>query len=451
MTLFLSLDFPEKTALRIDKKELSFAQLQQAIHQMALQLQKLPEGILLLAAAPTPVFLIQLLAALTIAKPVALSSEDDCQQRQALLGTSMTIDAQGELVALQKNSPIRHHPQLALLLFTSGSTGQVKAVQLSQANIIANCHAVMNALEFSRVQDQLLFLPLSYSFGLLGQLLPGLMAGITTQFIAQFTEIKSLLETGAVPHMWSGVPSHWVALSKMAPLYPESATKITAVVSAGAPLATPLRTDLTQAFPNAIIYNNYGLTEASPRVLTYSSKDPLFLENYAGYPVGDWQVRLSDKDELLIKGKQLMLGYLGEEQATRIHDDWLFTGDLATILPSGLIAIKGRRDNQVNIAGEKVNLTEIEHKICQIDGIKEVIVLPLADELYGVRLLACVEQNAFTATLSEQQLTEQLQLHFLPQKFPLSVQFFAQLPRNQHGKLDRTTLLLNYKEKVHAH
>ena len=80
-----------------------------------------------------------------------------------------------------------------------------------------------------------------------------------------------------------------------------------------------------------------------------------------------------------------------------------------------------------------------------------MIVLPLADELYGVRLLACVEQNAFTATLSEQQLGEQLQLHFLPQKLPIKVLLLAQLPRNQHGKLDRNALLLNYKDKVHAH
>jgi len=269
--------------------------------------------------------------------------------------------------------------------------------------------------------------------------------------ITQFTDIKTLLETGEVPQMWSGVPSHWVAISRMASIYPESAAKITAIVSAGAPLAITLRTSLQHSFPNAIIYNNYGLTEASPRVLTYSSKDPLFLDDYAGYPVGDWQIKISEEDELLIQGKQLMLGYLGGEEQNKIRDGWLYTGDLAEVLPSGLVAIKGRRDNLVNIGGEKVNLVEVEHKICQIEGIKEVIVLPLADELYGVRLLACLEHSAFTATLTEQKLTEQLHLIFLPKKLPISVQFLEKLPRNAHGKLDRKTLLLSYKEKIHAH
>ena len=329
------------------------------------------------------------------------------------------------------------------MLFTSGSTGQMKAVQLSIKNIAANCHAVISALEFYRVRDQLLFLPLSYSFGLLGQLLPGLIAGIKTQLITQFTDIKNLLETGAVPQMWSGVPSHWVAITKMATLYPESAAKINAIVSAGAPLAIPLRYHLKQTFSNAIIYNNYGLTEASPRVLTYSSKDPLFLENYAGYPVGDWKVCLSEDNELLIQGNQLMLNYLGEEKSTRIKNGWFYTGDKAEILSSGLVAIKGRLDQIVNIGGEKVNLLDIEHQICQFEKIKEVIVLPLADELYGIRLLVCLERGIFGTNTTEQMLTEQLKKHFLPKKLPISVQLLEKLPRNQHGKLDRKALLLS--------
>ncbi|MBI2784810.1 MAG: acyl--CoA ligase [Legionella longbeachae] len=448
---FLTKDFPKKIALSFEEQNLSFAELEAKIQKMSLQLKKLPTGILILQALSHPLFIIQLLAALHIGKPVALLAQEFDQEKRAILSTHMTIDRHGELLELQENK-LKCHPELALALFTSGSTGQMKAVQLSQKNIAANCQAVIKALEFSRIQDQLLFLPLSYSFGLLGHLLPGLNAGITTKLITQFTDIKTLLESPEVPQMWSGVPSHWVAISKIATVYPESAAKITAVVSAGAPLTTTLRSSLVDTFPNAIIYNNYGLTEASPRVLTYSSRDPLFLEDYAGYPVGDWQVRLSEDNELLIKGSQLMLGYLGEKKQTRIESDWCYTGDLAEILPSGLISIKGRMDHLVNIGGEKVNLIEIEHKICQIEGIKEVIVLPLADELYGIRLLACFEQNLLKPNITEQILTEQLKKHLLPKKFPINVQFLETLPRNQHGKLDRKALLLlSKKENINAH
>ncbi|MCL9684711.1 class I adenylate-forming enzyme family protein [Legionella maioricensis] len=450
---FLSNDVPEKIAIKLGDLSITYALLEQKIERFSHQLQMLPKAILILQATPDIEFIIQLLAALKNKIPVALFanqwSEEEKQTRIAILGHAMTVNAQGELLEHYENNELKHHPQLALVLFTSGTTGQIKAVQLSEKNIKANCLAVIKALDFSKVQEQLLFLPLSYSFGLLGQLLPGLMTGLTTHLITQFTDIKTLLETNQVPQMWSGVPSHWVAINKMASLYPDSAAKIKAIISAGAPLSTSLRADLKHTFPNAIIYNNYGLTEAAPRVLTYSSDDPLFMEQYAGYPVGDWQIKLSEDQELLIHGSQTMLGYLGEEENSKVQNGWLYTGDIAEILPSGLVAIKGRRDNLINIGGEKVNLTEIEQKLCLLDEIKEIVLLPLEDALYGVRLLACLEKNMLAVSVTEQQLLERIQRHLLPRKLPISVRFLEKIPRNQHGKPDRKTLLLTIRSDDH--
>lgn len=446
---FFSPDRKNKIALQFGTQCFSFADLETAVLKMELALKKLPSGILVLTAQPNSIFIIQLLAALNINKPIALLIADDPEKR-GILGRSMTVDEQGELLEMKEEHLIQHHPDLALVLFTSGSTGTMKAVQLSLKNIMANCHAVIKALEFSRIKDQLLFLPLSYSFGLLGQLLPGLCAGIKTHIITQFTDIKNVLETGSIPQMWSGVPSHWVAIQKMAMLFPASAARIRSIVSAGAPLNVSMRERLMQTFPKAIIFNNYGLTEASPRVLTYSSQDPLFLKDFAGYPIGDWQVNLSKENELLIKGPQLMLGYLGEEQALQ-KDGWFYTGDLAEQLSSGLIAIKGRMDYIVNIAGEKINLIEIEHKIYDIKGMKEVVVIPLVDELYGIRLLACFEKNHFPSNTTEEMLTVQIKDYLLPKRLPIKAQLFNRLPRTPHGKLDRKTLVLTHKEEIDAY
>ncbi|RUR19466.1 long-chain fatty acid--CoA ligase [Legionella sp. km535] len=456
---FLSNKYPEKTALIEGELSCSFAQLRNEIKHQALQMQQLPKGILLLTASHSIQFVIQLLAAFAIEKPVALIpnalTEQELHSRLAILDTAMTVDSQGNLLAFYENKTTQHHPELALILFTSGTTGQVKAVQLSAKNIEANCLAIIKALNCSQIESQLLFLPLSYSYGLLGQLMPGLLCGITTRLIAQFTDIKNILEDGPIPQMWSGVPSHWVAISKMASLYPENTDQIAAIVSAGAPLPITLRKELRNTFPQAILYNNYGLTEASPRVLTYSSQDPLFFEPYAGYPVGDWQIKVSEDHELIIQGSQMMLGYLGEEKNEKIHNGWLHTGDIAEILPNGLVAIKGRHDAQVNIGGEKVNLTEIEQKLCQMDGIKEVIVLPIEDELYGTRLIACFERGTLPANRTEQQLTERIQQHLLPKKVPINACILDYLPRNPHGKPDRKALLANkmifdHKESHHV-
>ena len=236
---FLPNDVSEKIAVKLGDLSITYALLKQKVERFSHQLQILPKAILILHATPSIEFIIQLLAALKNQIPVALFanqwSEDEKQARIALLGHAMTVNAQGELLELYEHHTFQHHPQLALALFTSGTTGQVKAVQLSEKNIAANCLAVIKALGFSKVQEQLLFLPLSYSFGLLGQLLPGLMTGLTTHLITQFTDIKTLFETNQVPQMWSGVPSHWVAINKMAAPYPASAARVKSIVSAGAP------------------------------------------------------------------------------------------------------------------------------------------------------------------------------------------------------------------------
>ncbi|HFF3661517.1 class I adenylate-forming enzyme family protein [Legionella pneumophila] len=456
---FLAPDVPNKIAITQDNRAITFDELTHEILDRSKQILKLPKTVIILHATPDIEFIITLLACLETNRPIALFpnsiSEEEKQIRLSLLGNAILINEKGELQEVYENKTIKPHPQTALILFTSGSTGKVKAVQLSSINIKANCHAVIKALEFKKVQDQLLFLPLSYSFGLLGQLLPGLMFGLSTRLITHFTDIKMLMEQGTIPQMWSGVPSHWVAINAIAKRYPDSAAKINAIVSAGAPLSTALRADLKQIFPNAIIYNNYGLTEASPRVLTYSSKDPLFTENYAGYPVGDWKVKLSSEHELLISGTQMMLGYLGEKVSTKIQNGWLSTGDIAEILPNGLVAIKGRRDSIVNIGGEKVNLSEIEQKICQIDAIKEAIVIPQEDRIYGLRLVVCIEQTTLHSPISKQYLTEKIQTHLLPRKLPIQVHLMPSLPRNKHGKLDRNALVLDIddldkKEKNNA-
>lgn len=129
---------------------------------------------MVLYATPKPLFVIQLLAALHIGKPIALLAHHESdQEKRLILSTNMTVDAQGELLEIQENKQIKHHPELALVLFTSGSTGQMKAVQLSLKNIIANCQAVINALEFSKVVDQLLFYLYRTLLACLGNYSPG--------------------------------------------------------------------------------------------------------------------------------------------------------------------------------------------------------------------------------------------------------------------------------------
>ncbi|WP_133128315.1 class I adenylate-forming enzyme family protein [Legionella nagasakiensis] len=448
---------PERIALICQGHEISFANLDHDVDAMAKKFKKLPQGIIALTAENKSTFVIQLLAAFLNNQPVAVFanhwSQKEINDKFDLLGHALRVDEQGNIISMNRHSIPRCHEKTALILFTSGSTGQSKAVQLSQENIKTNCRAVIDSLNFSATDNQWLFLPLSYSFGLLGQLLPGLMAGITTHLTEGFAEINAMFVSKLIPRMWSGVPSHWSVIMKMAEHFPSVACQLTHVISAGAKLSRDLRVRLIEMFPNAVIYNNYGLTEASPRVLTLSSQDPLFLSEYVGYPVGDWRLKLSKEQELFIYGKQVMLGYLGERNSAKIQDGWLATGDLAEITPIGLVSIKGRCDYLVNIGGEKISLDEIERIINQCSLFAEVVVIPVEDVLYGTRLMVFLEKSGGEASCSKEQLLQTIQQRF-GRYVPLQLHVMASLPRNKNGKLDRAALTViaqNYlKDKKDA-
>src|SRR6185437_1902604 len=116
----------------------------------------------------------------------------------------------------------------------------------------------------------------------------------------------------------------------------------------------------------------------------------------------------------------------------------------AAIAPNGLIAIKGRCDNLVNIGGERINLLDIEKRINQLQGINEVLVIPIEDTLYGVRLIACCDINPHALPNTEEALTKTINAHLLPKRLPITARPYSPLPRNANGKLDRRRLIKEF-------
>ena len=222
-------------------------------------------------------------------------------------------------------------------------------------------------------------------------------------------------------------------------LFPLAAQYITHVISAGAPLTIELRTQLLKNFPNAVVYNNYGLTEASPRVLSFSSRDPLFVSNHVGYPIGDWEIKLTAQQELCIRGNQVMLGYGGDEQSPLEHG-WLHTGDIAEVTETGLVSILGRLDNSVKVGGEKVNLDELERCINCIPGLGKAAVIALPDPIYGMRLLLFFEKNTMVQPLNLEQIHKKLAEKAIFPKSAMVIQILETFPLNKNGKLDRASL-----------
>lgn len=420
---------PQKPALVMgsgDSKSLSFGELLALVTKEREKLGKLSPGIAdALEAEMTPQFIARFIASLEKGRPVAIFSAAWTEEEKTLRRELLTSSA--------------CHPETAVVLFTSGSTGTPKLVQLSMGNIEANTRAVLSSLDFGQAASQTLFLPLSYSFGLLGQLLPALKCGMTTRLLSRFTDAKTLFDEGRAEGMWSGVPSHWEALLRLTESLPESCARITHVISAGAPMSVDLRKRLAARFSRATLYNNYGQTEAAPRVLSFSSRHPEFFSGPVGFPVGELKVRLASDGELCVSGSQIMLGYLGEPEATRekVQDGWLHTGDVASISPEGLVSIHGRRDELFNIGGERTSPLEIEAAIRKAAGVADAAILIEDDQVYGHRISAFVVP---AGELTKKELTQALSERLSPLKTPREFYAVPSIPRGANGKLLRGEL-----------
>jgi len=434
---------PGDAALVTGDGACTFGELDARVKARAAGLGGVEAPVIVVTASMTIDFVVSLLAILAARRPAAVFSPHwSPRERQAglaLLGACAELGRAGEVTARRDGPAADLHPDTRLILFTTGSTGEPKAVQLSETNIESNTAAVADALSFATARVQVLFLPLSYSYGLLGQLLPALRTGVATELVERLVDVADRFAEGSVEGMVSGVPSHHATLLRLIP--PGSACdRVTHVVSAGAAASPELRRRLREAFPGAVIYANYGQTEASPRVLCLPSSHPKFFTPATGFPVGRLRVRLGGDGELLVRGPQVMLGYLGDPEGTarKLAGGWLHTGDLATLDDEGLVTVNGRADDLINVGGERISLIEVEAALAGVGGVRHAAAVAVTDELYGTSWAAYVEPVGDEVTAD--QLTEELRLRLPPRKMPAELHLIPELPLTQNGKVDRRAL-----------
>jgi long-chain acyl-CoA synthetase len=417
----------EHIALDLSGREVSYAELRDLVDQKKIELEDWKSFTLAQNDIPSLHFVVQFLAAMELGMSQVIfpfqESEREKWQKLKMIGE--VVEEREDFLLLPKVD----FPS-SVILFTSGSHGESKGVVLGVEGILKVEQAVRKGLRFEAGMYQYLHLPLSYSYGLLGQLLTGLRAQMTIAPVS-FIELIGKLREEREGVVISGVPSHFSALIDVTNgmTFP----KVERVISAGAHLSLSLRELLIKRFPGAIIFNNYGQTELSPRALCLASDDPHFFSEASGYPIEGVEVFLRG-DEIGIRSPGVALGYLGE-QKLNISEQTLWTKDRATIDQSGLVTILGRTDLVVNLKGEKVPLVKIERILQKFPSVKKASVQLDPDR--EDHLMAFLEPHG---EISKRQLLEGLKkvlpvLH-IPTRF-LRVEVF---PLNQKGLIDRNKL-----------
>ncbi|MBN2037579.1 MAG: acyl--CoA ligase [Chitinispirillaceae bacterium] len=340
---------------------------------------------------------------------------------------------------------------IASIIFTSGSTGTSKGVVLSHRNIVANTLSIIEYLQLTDRDVQMVVLPFFYVMGkslLNTHIAVGGTVVINNRFAFAAAVLNQMVEEKVTG--FSGVPSTYAYLLNRSPLakYRDKLTTLRYCSQAGGHMPTAVKQELRQALPDHTrIVIMYGATEASAR-LTWL--DPAWFEKKIGSigkPIPGVKVRVIDEQgndaapnqvgELVASGSNIMQGYWKDPDATaRVLDkNGYHTGDLGYYDEDGFLFISGRKDSILKVGGHKINPQEIEEAIMADGYAIEVAVVGMDDPILGKKLVAIIVPR--DGTCDEKMVLSACSSRLPRYKVPSLVLPVSSLPKTANGKTDR--------------
>ena len=328
---------------------------------------------------------------------------------------------------------------LAVALFTGGSTGEPKAV-LHTHRGLAHKAITMVRVHGLRARDAVLMpAPLAHVSGLLnGVLVPG-AAGMRTVLMARWDPERALhlIETEAISFM-IGPPTFFVQLMG-APKFTRERVASLRLVSSGGAGVTPSFVLQASEELGARVKRSYGSTEA-PTITSSTARDSLRrAAETDGRPVDQCRLRIEPDGELWLRGPELFAGYADAAQTrAAVTRGWFRTGDLATVDGRGWLTIVGRKKDVIIRGGENIAAAEVEDVLVAHPAIREAVAVGYPDATLGERVCAFV--------ISDEPFDlEQCRAWFAARgvaryKTPEQVRRVDALPVLAAGKVDRETL-----------
>lgn len=447
--LFANLEtFAENTALiRDDGKRVNYSELANRADKFCSVLAERP-GLLALEASNDFESLLVLIGASRANCPILLLGPGDLKQKSNLQETfqpDYTYEGEGDQhrIVAQTTKPDRssYHPDLALLLSTSGSSGSSKLVRLSHKNIISNAHSIIEYLGLTQADRAVTTLPLHYSFGLsivTSHLLCGASI-VSTNLSVVDKELWVLIKQLKVTSL-SGVPRTYEILARNGFLQREL-PHLRTLTQAGGKLEPKLVETFSSQFSGKgkQFFVMYGQTEAAPRMSFLPPELANGEPDSIGQAIPGGSIRIVDNEggeieqnntpgELVFEGPNVMMGYANSRQdlAKEQGPNILRTGDIAIRKPSGLFKIVGRASRFIKLAGLRISLDDVEKRIREL-GIRCLATGDDQQILIGAKLLD---------PLGLEQLRDQVskKLKILPSS--VIVISYADLPVLPSGKPD---------------
>lgn len=341
--------------------------------------------------------------------------------------------------------------QCATMLFTSGSSGVPKAVQLSHRNLLRNAEGIAEGMHWSQRDRFCVAVPFFHCFGITVTLLVAVCVGASLVILPRFRSKRCFeaIEQHSCTVL-NGVPSMFLSMQANPASKEHDLGTIRSGIIAGSRLhPEEYRKILTLFAPSMHLQPSYGQTETSP-CCTLAPWDWTVDQkaNSSGLPIRGVQMRvvsLYGNDEVLpgtlgriqTRGAHVMQGYYKNEEKNRRvfqEDGWLDTGDIGSLTSEGALVVNGRNQELIIRGGENISPSEVERAILQYPGVQQAQVFAVPDPILQEEICACVledPKHPLSVEALRLFLSEQLADH----KIPKYIRIYHKFPLQGSGKL----------------
>jgi acyl-CoA synthetase (AMP-forming)/AMP-acid ligase II len=346
---------------------------------------------------------------------------------------------------------------LASIVYTSGSTGDPKGVMLTHRNMLTAATSISSYLGMLEDDVILNALPLAFDYGLY-QMIMAFRQGARLVLERSFAYPAEVLKVASAEKITGlpGVPTIFAMLAEMKGLGSFDLSSVRFVTNTAAALPLKHIEFAKRAFPGARIYSMYGLTECK-RCTYLPPEDVERKPTSVGIAIPNTEVWVVDDQgnrvgpggvgQLVVRGATVMKGYWEKPEATARKlkpgllpgEQVLWTGDYCKMDEEGYVYFVGRMDDIIKSRGEKVAPKEVENVLVSLSGIREAAVIGVPDDLLGeaVKAFVALEEGA---QLTAKEIQNYCQSKLENFKVPKVVEFMAELPKTDTGKVKKTGL-----------
>ena len=335
---------------------------------------------------------------------------------------------------------------VAVLLYTSGTSGLPKGVQLTYGNFQSDVDLTISTVHLTSQHRFLGPVPLFHSFGILAMMIAPIQLGASVVYLGRFSPVGAL--NAIREHKASlmfGTPSMYGAMLRLKDAKPDDFKHMYALISGGEPLPATLREAWRQRFGVPLL-EGYGLTETSPVV---SLNTPQVQKpGSVGKPLPQTHIRITADEgqslptgqvgEVWVKGPMVMKGYhnLPEETTQVLTADGYFkTGDLGKVDEEGFLHITGRKKEMIIVSGEKAYPREIEDALMRHPAVAEAAVMGKKDPGRGEVVVAFVTAREGQSPKPDELREFARQQGLAQWKVPREVHIVPEMPRSPTGKI----------------